>query len=129
MSESNNGLNKNQLQNAYQRAVSNIYDLYLTGPIEDAKQYQDWNQMMRSATENDIIYIHINSGGGEMFTAIQLMRSMQETQACVVASVEGMCMSAATLLFLTADVCEISEHSHLCSTLIVQVIGVRDMNN
>ena len=112
MSESNNGLNKNQLQNAYQRAVSNIYDLYLTGPIEDAKQYQDWNQMMRSATENDIIYIHINSGGGEMFTAIQLMRSMQETQACVVASVEGMCMSAATLLFLTADICEISEHSH-----------------
>lgn len=112
MSESNNQLQKNQLQNAYQRAVSNIYDLYLTGPIEDAKQYQDWNQMMRSATENDIIYIHINSGGGEMFTAIQLMRSMQETQACVVASVEGMCMSAATLLFLTADVCEISEHSH-----------------
>ena len=112
MSESNNQLQKNQLQNAYQRAVSNIYDLYLTGPIEDAKQYQDWNQMMRSATENDIIYIHINSGGGEIFTAIQLMRSMQETQACVVASVEGMCMSAATLLFLTADVCEISEHSH-----------------
>ena len=112
MSESNNQLQKNQLQNAYQRAVSNIYDLYLTGPIEDAKQYQDWNQMMRSATENDIIYLHINSGGGEIFTAIQLMRSMQETQACVVASVEGMCMSAATLLFLTADVCEISEHSH-----------------
>ena len=37
---------------------------------------------------------------------------MQETPACVVASVEGMCMSAATLLFLTADVCEVSEHSH-----------------
>ena len=111
MSESN-GLNKNQLQNAYQRPVSNIFDLYLTGPIGDAKDYQDWNQMMRSATENDIVYIHINSGGGEMFTAIQLMRSMQETPACVVASVEGMCMSAATLLFLTADICEISEHSH-----------------
>lgn len=112
MSESNNGINKNQLQNAYQRPVSNIYDLYLTGPIEDAKQYQDWNQMMRTSTENDIIYIHINSNGGEIFTAIQLMRSMNETQATVVASVEGMCMSAATLIFLCADICEISEHSH-----------------
>jgi len=111
MSESN-GLNKNQASNAYQRPVSNIFDLYLTGPIGDAKDYQDWNQMMRSATENDIVYLHINSGGGEIFTAIQLMRSMQETPACVVASVEGMCMSAATLLFLTADICEISEHSH-----------------
>ena len=75
MSESKNGLNNNQLQNAYQRSVSNIYDLYLTGPIEDAKQYQDWNQMMRSATENDIIYIHINSGSGEMFTACLLYTS------------------------------------------------------
>jgi|TARA_B100001250_G_scaffold8502_2_gene7268 ATP-dependent protease ClpP protease subunit len=111
MSESN-GLNKNQLQNAYQRPVANIYDLYLTGAIGDAKDYQDWNQMMRSATENDVVYIHINSNGGEIFTAIQLMRTMQETQATVIASVEGMCMSAATLLFLTADVCEVSEHSH-----------------
>ena len=111
MSESN-GLNKNQLQNAYQRPVANIYDLYLTGAIGDAKDYQDWNQMMRSATENDVVYIHINSNGGEIFTAIQLMRTMQATQATVIASVEGMCMSAATLLFLTADVCEVSEHSH-----------------
>ena len=89
MSESN-GLNKNQLQNAYQRPVANIYDLYLTGAIGDAKDYQDWNQMMRSATENDVVYIHINSNGGEIFTAIQLMRTMQETQATVIASVEGM---------------------------------------
>ena len=111
MSESN-GLNKNQLQNAYQRPVANIYDLYLTGAIGDAKDYQDWNQMMRAASEHDVVYLHINSNGGEIFTAIQLMRTMQETQATVVASVEGMCMSAATLLFLTADVCEVSEHSH-----------------
>jgi len=111
MSESNS-LNKNQLQNAYQRPVANIYDLYLTGPIGEAKDYQDWNQMMRAASENDVVYIHINSNGGEIFTAIQLIRTMQETPATVIASVEGMCMSAATLLFLSADVCEVSEHSH-----------------
>lgn len=112
MSESNNNLNKNNSGNAYQRPVANIYDLYLTGNIGPATDYQDWNQMMRAAGENDVVYIHINSNGGEIFSAIQLMRTMQETQATVVASVEGMCMSAATLIFLTADVCEISEHSH-----------------
>ena len=111
MSESKE-LNKNQSGNAYQRPVANIYDLYLTGNIGPATDYQDWNQMMRAAGENDVVYIHINSNGGEIFSAIQLMRTMQETQATVVASVEGMCMSAATLIFLTADVCEISEHSH-----------------
>ena len=112
MSESTNNLNKNQTGNAYQRPVANIYDLYLTGNIGPATDYQDWNQMMRAAGENDVVYVHINSNGGEIFSAIQLMRTMQETQATVVASVEGMCMSAATLIFLTADVCEISEHSH-----------------
>ncbi len=77
MSESNSGLNKNQLQNAYQRPVANIYDLYLTGSIGDAKDYQDWNQMMRAASENDVVYIHINSNGGEIFTAIQMMRAIE----------------------------------------------------
>ena len=112
MSDTNNNPIKPSPSNAYQRPVANIFDFYLTGNITEAKDYQDWNQILRTATENDGIVVHINSNGGEIFTAIQLMRTMQETQATVIASVEGMCMSAATLLFLTADVCEVSEHSH-----------------
>ena len=57
---------------------------------------------MRTATENDAIVIHINSPGGEMFSAIQIMRAMSESPATIIASVEGMC----------AEVCEISDHSH-----------------
>ena len=112
MSESNNKPLTQNPTNAYQRPVANVYDFYLTGNIGDAKDYQDWNQLMRSATENDGIVIHINSNGGEIFTAIQLMRSMGDSQATICASVEGMCMSAATLIFLCADVVEVSEHSH-----------------
>ena len=40
------------------------------------------------------------------------MKAMAESPATVIASVEGMCMSAATLIFLSAEICEISEHSH-----------------
>ena len=98
--------------NIYDKPVARMFDFYLTGHIEEAKQFQDWNQIMRTATENDAIIIHINSGGGDMFTVIQLLRSMTESPATIVASVEGQCMSAATLIFLSADVCEISEHSH-----------------
>ncbi len=113
MSESNNNnpLKPNQT-NAYQRPVANVYDFYLTGVIGDAEKYQDWNQVLRTATENDGVVIHINSNGGEIFTAIQLMRAMGDSNATICASVEGMCMSAATLIFLCADVVEVSEHSH-----------------
>jgi len=68
--------------------------------------------MMRNSTENDAVIIHINSNGGDIFAAIQLMKTMSESPSTIIASVEGMCMSAATLIFLCADVCEVSEHSH-----------------
>ena len=103
---------QNNPSNVYEKPVARMFDLYLTGDIKEAKEYQDWNQIMRSSSENDAIILHINSGGGDMFTCIQLLRSMADSPATIVASVEGMCMSAATLLFLSADVCEISEHSH-----------------
>ena len=112
MSDTNNNPIKPSPSNAYQRPVANIFDVYLTGNITEAKDYQDWNQILRTATENDGIVVHINSNGGEIFTAIQLMRSMADSNATICASVEGMCMSAATLIFLCADVVEVSEHSH-----------------
>ena len=98
--------------NAYERPVARVFDLYLTGVIGEPKEYQDWNQILRMSSEHDAVIIHINSEGGAMFTAIQLMKAMAESPATVIASVEGMCMSAATLIFLSAEVCEISEHSH-----------------
>ena len=112
MSDTNNNPIKPSPSNAYQRPVANIFDFYLTGNITEAKDYQDWDQILRTATENDGIVVHINSNGGEIFTAIQLMRSMADSNATICASVEGMCMSAATLIFLCADVVEVSEHSH-----------------
>ena len=111
MSESKPNIQPNP-STVYEKPVARMFDFYLTGDIKEAREYQDWNQILRTASETDAVVIHINSPGGDLFTIIQMMRSMAESPATVVASVEGMCMSAATLLFLSADVCEISEHSH-----------------
>ena len=111
MSESKPNIQPNP-STVYEKPVARMFDFYLTGDIKEAREYQDWNQILRTASETDAVVIHINSPGGDIFTIIQMMRSMAESPATVVASVEGMCMSAATLLFLSADVCEISEHSH-----------------
>ena len=87
------------------------HDLYLTGEIKAADQYTDWFELIRSGGKSDIITIHINSYGGDLFTAIQLMRCIQESDAIITASVEGACMSAATMVFLQAQSFEISDHS------------------
>ncbi|NBP03129.1 MAG: hypothetical protein EBU90_24060 [Proteobacteria bacterium] len=67
--------------------------------------------VIRNTSETDIIKLHINSSGGHLFTAIQFMRVLAECQAQVICSVEGACMSAATMIFLSGNAFEISEHS------------------
>lgn len=93
------------------RPLGLLHTFYLSGDIEEAEEYIDWFDTIRNAGEGDIIKLHINSGGGDLFTAIQFMRVLSETEAIVVASVEGACMSAATMIFLCAQQFEISEHS------------------
>ena len=93
------------------RPLGFLHTFYLSGTIESPEEYSEWFDAIRMAQETDIIKIHINSPGGDLFTAIQFMRVLQESSAHIIASVEGACMSAATMIFLQARQFEISEHS------------------
>jgi ATP-dependent Clp protease, protease subunit len=97
--------------NVYERSIAKTYDLYLHDVIDGPDDYIEWNQLFRRASANDVIYVHINSYGGQINTAIQMIRAMRETEATIVTSIEGACMSAATMIFLQGDVCEVSDHS------------------
>ena len=101
---------KNKTIFANKQIVSK-HDLYLTGDIGPADQYTDWFELLRNGSKSDIVTIHINSYGGDLFTAIQLMRCIQESDAVITVSVEGACMSAATMVFLQAQSFEVSDHS------------------
>lgn len=99
------------VRGVFNRPTGQILDFYLNSAIGSPEEYAEWNQILRSSGEQDVVYLHINCYGGQALTAVQLMRAISESRATVVASVEGACMSAATFLFLMADVCEISDHS------------------
>lgn len=100
------------LQKAFvNKSINQLHSFYLSGNIEDPSEYVAWFELMRNAGEHDVIQLHINSYGGDLFTAIQFMRAIADTQAHVICSVEGACMSAATMIFLCADTYEVSEHS------------------
>lgn len=93
------------------KTISSVHEFYLTSRIESAEEYIDWFDTIRHAGEHDAIKIYINSIGGNLFTAIQFMRVLEETKATVICSVEGACMSAATIVFLGAEHFEVSPHS------------------
>jgi ATP-dependent protease ClpP protease subunit len=93
------------------KPLSTMHEFYLTGDIESAENYIDWFDTIRHAGEHDAIKIYINSYGGDLFTAIQFLRVLAETPATKIISVEGACMSAATMVFMCADNYEVTPHS------------------
>ena len=95
----------------FSTAISAFHEFYLSGEILDPEEYIDWFHVIRHAKEGDVVKIYINSGGGNVDTAIQFLRVLSETDATVITSIEGVCASAATMIFLQGHQMEISDHS------------------
>lgn len=93
------------------KSVAQVHEFYLTGEIGQPENYLEWFDTIRHAGEHDVVKIYINSYGGDLFTAIQFMRVLADTNATVICSVEGACMSAATMIFMCADNFEVTPHS------------------
>ena len=97
--------------NNFTKPVAHIHEFYLSGAIQDAEEYVEWFDVIRNAATTDTIRIYINSPGGDLFTTLQFLRVMAETEATIVCSVEGACMSAATMIFLHGHSQEVTPHS------------------
>lgn len=93
------------------KPIGNLITIYLIGEIGPPETYLDAFDAIRHAQETDIVRININSPGGDLFTTIQFLRAITECKGMIITSAEGACMSAATMIFLSADRYEISEHS------------------
>lgn len=97
--------------NSFSKPVAQIHEFYLSGEITEPEDYIEWFDIIRNASAQDTIRIYINSGGGDLYTTLQFLRVMAETEAHIVTSVEGACMSAATMIFLHGDQQEVTPHS------------------
>jgi ATP-dependent protease ClpP protease subunit len=97
--------------NNFSKPVAQVHEFYLSGQIEDADEYIEWFDVIRNASSTDTIRIYINSPGGDLFTTLQFLRVMSDTEATIVTSVEGACMSAATMIFLHGHMQEVTPHS------------------
>lgn len=95
----------------FTKNTGNVYEFYLSGEIEDANEYTEWFDIIRNARPSDTVKIYINSCGGDLYTALQFLRVLSESNAHVITSVEGACMSAATMIFLHGDEFEVTPHS------------------
>lgn len=78
----------------------NIHHFYLTGGIEEPEKYTDMVQTLKTAEEHDTVYIYINSPGGYLSSAIQIISAMRNSPAQIITVLEGEAYSAGSLIFL-----------------------------
>ncbi|MGB8452739.1 MAG: head maturation protease, ClpP-related [Anaerocolumna sp.] len=102
---------KNKFWNFIARE-DNTADLNLYGEImseepwfsEDYVVYQQFINELNALGDRDSINVHISSGGGDVFAAHAIFTNLKLNKAKIIAFIEGICASAATIVAAAADV-------------------------
>jgi len=92
------------------KVISKHISIYLSDGIGDGPEFIDMIHKIRSANENDIITIHLNTPGGYLETGMQIINAIRATDAHVITSLESRAYSLGTLIFLSGDELQIHEN-------------------
>lgn len=74
------------------------HDVFLDSDIEEPSRYRDLISILFNATEEDSVHLFINSGGGNLDTALAIVEGLKNTKAEVTAVLIGACHSAASII-------------------------------
>jgi len=96
------------LQETYTH-VQTVYDILLDEEIREPKYYRDAFHVLRTASEQDLVRININSPGGMLSSAIAYRNAIKECNCPVIAIIEGECHSAASMIALSCDDIEVKD--------------------
>lgn len=77
-----------------------IHHFYITKEIGDVEPFLDMINVLKTAEPHDTIFISLNTPGGKLHTAVQIISAIRQSQATVITSLEGFVASAGTLIFL-----------------------------
>lgn len=86
-----------------QAMMKKIHHFYLCGSIEAPPAYVEMIHKIGTAGPDELIYIHLNTPGGDLTTGLQLVNTMRSSQAHVICSLEGEACSLGSLIFLAGD--------------------------
>lgn len=114
----NTGNEANQIRLYKQVIPINIYHFYITGEIQEPDSYLELINTLKTAEEQDTIFICLNTPGGNLNTSVQIIAAMKQSAATVITVLEGEVCSAGTLIFLSGhkyivnDFCSFMVHTY-----------------
>lgn len=90
-------------------AASHVH-FYLSKAIGEPEGYTDMIHRITVAGPSDVIFIHLNTPGGQIDTGVQIINAMQNSQAKIVTVLESVAYSLGTLIFLAGDEMVVNDH-------------------
>ncbi len=91
--------------------VNRCIKVHLDENIKEPKYYRTVLQGIDSLGEGDVVLLSINSYGGQLDGAIAIINAIQNTDAEVHASIEGVAASAASLIALASPSISVSPYA------------------
>lgn len=92
---------------------TNVFDIILDDNIREPAYYRDAFQVFRQAQRGDRINLILNNSGGRLDSAVCFVNLMNETDAEVVAILEGETHSAASIIALNAHGVEVKPYASM----------------
>lgn len=89
------------------------HHFYITGPIGEADEYIDLIDCLYSGKPGDTVFIHLNTPGGHLDTAMQILNAIRSAECEVVGIADGAVCSAGTLILLGCPNIGIQDFSYL----------------
>jgi ATP-dependent protease ClpP protease subunit len=89
------------------------HDIYIHNGLEQPDELISILDVLYSASEHDQVVIHLNSGGGSIYSLDTLLSAIEMCPAHIHVIATGNIASAATFILLSADSFEISPYASL----------------
>lgn len=96
-----------------QSVNSTAYRIWLDEDIKDPPYYRDALEALDNATESDFIYIHIDSVGGSVGTAVKMINAIRQSDAQIMGVLENRAYSAGSLILLACPAILVKPYSTL----------------
>ena len=86
-------------------------DVYLNTGIDEPSCYSEVCYILSTLTEDETVYFHINTPGGVLDSAFQLVDAIKGCRATTIAKLTGTVASAGTIIALSCDKLIVAEHT------------------
>ena len=98
-----------QLDYSLSSITHNKFEFNLDEEIKKPSYYRNLIEVLNNATEQDLVVLNINSGGGNLDSAISIIDALRNTRANTLARISGSAYSAAGIIALSCQNLEVGE--------------------